>query len=64
MLCVLRSSGAWSLGWAQRRAGRAANRARRFGGSLCVMFAGIGGCWDEEGKIVDLMTMLRDEVSL
>lgn len=39
MAAVLRSSGAWSEGGRNRRPGRGANSARRFGGSLSVIFA-------------------------
>ena len=37
MCAVLRSSGAWSDGGTQRRGGRGAKSARRFGGSLSVI---------------------------
>jgi hypothetical protein len=39
MAAVLRSSGAWSAGGRNRRPGRGANSARRFGGSLSVILA-------------------------
>ena len=37
MAAVRRSSGAWSDGGRNRRPGRGANSARRFGGSLSVI---------------------------
>ena len=55
---VFRSSGAWSDGGRNRRPGRGANSARRFGGSLSVISAMQA---DEEAVVIQLLQAVVDE---
>ena len=59
MFAVLRSSGAWSEGGTQRRGGRDAKSARRFGGSLSVIANKFGPTGlDDKIKVMQLWELL------